>query len=371
MTDVNNLKFKGNVVESVTFKGNTVNALNYGDLHWTPQPEPPTPTEFTLSPVLMSSRMGDGIYRQYSGYMSVTGNALWYMKASGADLGKVTITQDRYNVKAQRIGNWGYIMSRLYQNDGWPGGIGGSDWMQQMSFTSGSTTLNGTFRSDIDEDNTTLLSGCYVNKVFRIPSIQYSGYTKYYFYPYTFNSNMYGETKMNVQYYDIATNAIYDIDDSFDFSNTIFQSISSSIDGITGTLNYTIKANTTNNYREGAIIVNETLIHFLQEPASNNRIFFGKADNDMYLDNDNWSQHNEEYLFHQLGSYDLDGDFELTFTEMYQMVLYPQDLTDRYNIVVENGELSGSSTVTWVDGTVFLWKGTGATTNIKIKFIKL
>lgn len=334
------------------------------------RPVPP-PAEFKMSPLLMSTRMGQNIVSKFSNeYIGATGNALFLCKVKGVNVDDITITVSPQgsNFIINKISDWGFLMIKNGTWGYWPGGIGGSTWQEDITFSYDEKSYTAKFMGQLDEDNTEFLIGACTNKVFRIPSNGVSSFTTYCIYPYTFDSNYFGMTGFDLTYYDIENNVQGKPISSDNLSDTIFTSLSQQTDGLNVKLNYSVGTNTTNKYRFGAICAGETLVHFIQDPQSTTMIYFGRAPYDRYIKDDRIiPDENGEYLFHQLGSYNLGDSYNLSST-FGDTLLYPINLSDTYDITYKGGtptELAG--TYTWGEVT---YKRFSCGSNITFKFIK-
>lgn len=371
MTEVSGLNFKNNSVDSVTFKGDTITALNFNDLQWIPSP---TPVEFILSPLLMdSSGRIDTEFGRFT--IGTTGNSLSLCKVTGGvNINNITVTSSTpssTHFLVNKIDNWGFLLIKKGIWDNWPGGESGQTWNENITFSYSSYNYIGKFALTYDENNTEFLNGLFVNKTFRIPSSGlYEGILTYQVFPYSFDSSYFGMTGFDLMYCDWSIDEATAIDPN-DLSNTIFTTLSQEVNGLIVTLRFSIGTNPTNNYRTGILYSKYyTMISFLQEPYSNKRIYFGKVHYDYhYKTNDlvTGSSNRNEYLFHQLESCDLGNSYDVTNSSNYTL-LYPSNLSDTYDMIIEGGTpTEDTETYTW-DGIVY--KRLSCSSSITIKFRK-
>lgn len=335
---------------------------------------------FDILPIVMDS---DSYLRlsPVSSY-AVTGNTAFIMKPLSNEnfklsdikidyLSGVNETGDSVSnkVRIQRIDDYALLFTRLYRFDDWSGGMTGSIFTENTTLTLNNQTKQLTFKGKTDENNTRLLRGKYVSRVIKIPACGASGQEKVYMYPYTFYSDFYAMQTFNIYYLDYndpsnerKNNYLWDNNlQTFNkdgviktLNDTLFSSLNINYECLECTINYTIGPNNTNQFRETVLYGAQVLLHFIQEPHNDHRIYIRRdvrrgLDSKYINDNDT----NFNYLFNLSSSKIVNKSIEIcdgaeeavyknvegqSSTGTY--VLYPITLENEYNII-----LSGSHTI--------------------------
>lgn len=378
METANILKYKGSSVEDVLLNDSTLSSIIWNDVQWSGEgsgPEPPV-VEFTLAPYMIDTK-SSRVNLDMANTMYVTGNSVFLAKVNqGTDLSQLSIDSYDSAVKPMIIDNWGILFSRLYSYGDWEGGKTNMTFNVTETLSLGSNTISFNFRNEVDEDDTVMLEGFYLNKVIKIPSTGVQNKTiRIHKFFMRFNSygcpnphlfaldyqRVYGGDEddlpvfYNNGFYSTDNGTRYRDTDNVDpehedllypLSSTALSSLSIAKDGMDYILSYSASVNSTQDFKHLAIIVQgPVLISFLQEPASDNRIYFGVPQDECYTHATNGSSYydegtsdyvypyNYEFYFHSLGSYDLTGleTFEVSYPDKYSLV-YPSDIEERFTI---------------------------------------
>lgn len=342
---------------------------------------------FDILPVVMDS--ASTLQLSLPSSFITTGNSVFLMKLlsneniklSNVDikyLGCTTDTSTTINkVRIEKIDDYALLCNRLYSFDSWSGGYSNARFSEQtaISLYNNSKTLK--FTGFVDENNTTLLRGKYVNRVIKIPACGASGIEKVYMFPYTFYDKYYGMTTFNMYFLDYndtansrRNNYLWNNDSQTFIKNgvtktlddTLFSSLNINYESLECNIEYSIGPNNTNEFRETVLYGSQVLIHFIQEPHNDHRIYIARDINrgfaNKYIeDNDT----NLKYLFNLSTSkiinnsieiYDsiesstyLSNNGSLTSTGTY--ILYPVLLENEYDIIYDGNHSISSTTYTW------------------------
>lgn len=347
MTDVQNLTFNGNPVENVNFNGISLDNLIYNNYQWSAS-EP-----LTIKPIFVSSDPFSYVITSfdYESYVHITGNNCFLAKAitGNKDLGNSTITNANNTATIFPVDNWGFVFHKFSQYDQWEGGVSGGNYSFSETINHKRTSIPITFNTKLDEDNVALLEGCYVNKVVKVPSKGDSGQVIVNLYPYTFESNYYSSSStpsIPLYLFNYDTNTLSE----YNQGDGIFTSLTSTQSGLDITINYSISQNNTNDFRDSVVVLYSdycchVLIHFLQEPHSENRIYFGQKVDSQYLFKDavledygtasRLYQDDGKWIFCTHGSHVLEDYFELKSPYNNWYFYYPSSLEQRYTISVD------------------------------------
>lgn len=367
MIDVGTLTFRGQNVEHLTYKGQQVDVLNVKGYTWGGS----SPQEFSIKPILWDSANGTGYADRYGNIVEspihVTGNCTFLGKVPDSlNLANATYSGTNSHVWTVPVDNWGFIFNRLYSYDMWAGGVSGTPFVDTETITVGDTSVQLTFKSELDEDNIHTLEGCYLSKVFRIPYTGGSGEIKLEIYPYTFGSSEYYNRPIDLYWWDYANGKSYEYTNGqfvdtvtgqtfIPLSNTIFNSLAiTKSDAITATLSYSIKANA-GSYQHYVLIYGNTIVNILQEPYSNvaNRVYYGKASSPYYCDRryqyfDRGTQaavypNDGTYLIHTIGSRIISSNTEEIVCPVADWTFaIPAYIFNNYNVSTVNS--GGTST---------------------------
>lgn len=316
---VRKLKYNNTVIELLNFNNNEVQVANYNGVVVydntgeepvptpDPEPEPTGDPIFEIYPEVTphdTSEIQPAIGTNESEYtipeIQLVGNSNFFIRTNVQNAGVVNITQTKKGMDfVYRIDTYGLGFLRYIGYNGWGGGTTpGPQYDNTVTFTSSTdNTLskNMVLKARTDENNTTFTKGLYTAKLIRIPASVSSGNVVLRFFPYSFESGyFYNQTDV----YSIdASNVGKIVDGSLvkkpavtqvdPEDNGTFVNMTLTDSGLESTLRYTVTANTTNNYRYAFFrfrrpthdqTINSTCeIHFIQEPYSRNRIYYGNV----------------------------------------------------------------------------------------------
>ena len=362
-------------VSNIKFGNNQINNLYLGtDKLWSSNPENKT---FDLLPIVMDSDAN--LRLSYVNSLPTQGNATFIMKPlNGITPADIDIILPYENITSNllprivvnKIDDYALLCTRYNNYNSWQGGTSSGLYEEEITYQYDNGTnvqqkkINYYGRGD--ENNQTFIAGLYVNKIIKIPSCEYSGYVNVRFFPYTFDDEFYSMTTFKIyliDYNDTSNNRInkYLWDNTnqtfthittgnvINLNDTIFSSFNIVYGGLEGRIEYTINPNTTNNFRDVALCTMDAMVHFIQEPHNEHRIYFGDFHTrnitngtDKYLDSYNDSN---EYLFSLCGSRILNRSIEINFIR-WSDFLYPQSLENEYNIIME-GRIDYKYNVSW------------------------
>lgn len=394
MTDVSNLTYNGNAVTGVTFNGNTLTALHYSNIAGDEYKVEFGNTDFDLVMYCIASDVGTIKWSDSPSftfnktgsfvYFSMTGNTTCLLKPTrSVDLSKFTVTKNSF-ITFYTIDNYAFLINRNTGYNTWIGGLSsGAYTANKLSLNYNNTTTYESYLvQNIDEDNVVFNEGLYINKLIRIPSTgtdaNRTNALKVWTYPFDFDSYdfMAEEIADNYVYLcnwnsyivsntdsvlNIKNGNLYDTNNvqvGTLANNTILNSLSISTSGLDISLEYSIGQNTTNQYREAALLIGNCMVHFLQEPASSTRIYYGYSTGRVdprYLDRYNgvtdkgttptlYTDKYWDYLFQGNSSKVLTEDTSISNTEGVWYMLYPTNITDTYNISTSGSGSEGTVT---------------------------
>lgn len=231
--------------------------------------------------------------------MVMMGNINFFIRAKASNTGNVTITRSNEGLDfAYKIDDYGYGFIRFADFRVWGGGTMSGDWNGTTTFTperDPSLAKSISFRPYLVETITEFSRGLFVAKLIRIPASGISSYIKLQFFPYTFDSNYfydgvkstiidcskvgerdrYGTLIKNHTKTDVSVSEL--VSDTFLDSASITEDIA-----LQHNLNFTVGANNTGSYRYCFTKFRKsqsggTYVHFVQEPAMANRIYYGSV----------------------------------------------------------------------------------------------
>jgi hypothetical protein len=342
---------------------------------------------FDLLPIVMDS---DSYLRlSPAASYAVTGNTAFIMKPLSNENFKLSQVNIDYlrcvnendditsnKVHVQKIDDYALLFTRLYRFDDWSGGMTGSIFTEYTNISLNNQTKQLTFKGKTDENNTRLLRGKYVSRVIKVPACGMSGIEKVYMYPYTFYSDFYAMQTFNIYYLDYndssnerKNNYLWD-NDSQTFNkdgvvktlnDTLFSSLNINYESLECSIEYSIGQNTTNQFRETVLYGAQVLLHFIQEPHNDHRVYIRRdirrgLDSKYVQDSDT----NFNYLFYLSTSKIINNSIEFaceaeaatyrnatgqSSTGTY--ILYPLTLENEYNIIT-----SGTCTL---DNNLYTW----------------
>ena len=356
---------------------------------------------FELNPVVIES---DGMLRlNYFKYQSditagitsytMTGNSTCIFKASpGIKLSDIDIsylggTDGAQNkVLIQRIDDFALLFCRgnASSHGTWVGGTTGSNYNEYTDLTYKNQTLHLRFKGVTDEDNAVFSDGMYVSKVIKIPACGRSGTEILTYYPYTFYSYMYSLTTLNMYLVDYDydntnnrknlclwdnENKVFTYNDPYNsrtipLNETIFKSLNTSYEYLEGKITYSIGANNTNEFRDTSVKINDCMLHFVQEPHNDHRIYI-RRNRRVALDT-KYTESND-YMFQLFESKILKGSMEFEF-EKPGYIVYPIALENEYDILTEGNMAASNMIYTW-DNMNFRFYSGGKVNGVMAKFI--
>lgn len=328
---------------------------------------------FDILPIVMDS---DSYLRlsPVSSY-AVTGNTAFIMKPLSNEPFKLSNIEIDYlggideanntignKVHIEKIDDYALLFTRLYRFDDWSGGITGSIFTEHTNISLFNQTKQLTFKGKTDENNTRLLRGKYVSRVIKIPACGANGQENVYMYPYTFYSDFYAMQTFNIYYLDYndpsnerKNNYLWDNNlQVFNkdgvvktLNDTLFSSLNINYESLECHIKYSIGPNTTNQFRETVLYGAQVLLHFIQEPHNDHRIYFRRdirrgLDSKYINDNDT----NFNYLFNLSSSKIINNSIEFNSesnsstymnsegqSSTGSYILYPITLENEYNII--------------------------------------
>lgn len=304
MSSIKNLTFNSGAVQNVFFNNHSATSVIYNNITVFGGEEESAETVFELYPEFVPTdktsteptiKSKNTIYT-IPNYYRISGNSNFFVRANQQNTGEVTITKTNGSViHGYKIDDYGYGIFRNTGYNNWPGGNLLGNYDCTITFTpANDTSLAKTFKiyKETDENNTHFLRGLYTSKLIRIPAsgIADYWYLVYLVFPYTFNlydiseftwkvydCSVVGTKDSNNQIIKTSAEATYDTAEigshiflnSFNFvEDTVFQH----------TLKFSVGENNTGRYRYNYINAGAQ-IQFLQEPRSNNRIYYGTIPN--------------------------------------------------------------------------------------------
>ena len=144
-------------------------------------------------------------------------------------------------------------------------------------------------------------------------------------------------------------------------NDTIFSSLNINYESLECNIEYSVGPNYTNEFRETVLYGSQVLIHFIQEPHNDHRIYIRRdinrgLDSKYIYDNDT----NMNYLFNLSTSKIINNSIEIhdsiasstyssnsiqSSTGTY--ILYPELLENEYDIIIEGNYSTSANTYTW------------------------
>ena len=259
----------------------------------------------------------------------------------------------------------------------WEGGDGNNVAQGTYRFVSAqdsSVYVDIPWQSAADENNTIMLAPELFTKAIRVPASGVTGYTEVLLYPFSFKDPTY--------FIDFSFTFYNPITDVLEENTTTYTSagITTSLifgnDSITKRFEYQIAANTGASFKEYAFRINDlskyVLLHFIQEPARRNRVYYGTGycENWLFADeyrNTNNNQYKWHSFFEACSSKVLSGNTTISTTTQQNYLAYPNDFD--YNV-----SISGANTTTvsseyyWGDTSYTLIRINASTSGATITF---
>ena len=367
MINISNLTFNSNSISSLSYNNSEVNTLIFKNLYnWQVEGE----LEFIISPLLMQSTgeiLNVSISPSYSNNTNVyiTGNHIMFCRTQNCLPKDIIINSGNVSFDKLAVDNYGMMLSRIYSRGNWPGGTSSNMFNVNTTFSVGNQSCNKfNFISQVDENNTCFLKDLFTTNVIRVPSTGFTNFSlNYYLYPYDFDSNLFSYDVNNLYSSDPVYH-VFEIDNNSRnmqtqmtsrqdiINNTIFSDINLSSQETVVTLTCSIENNSTNNYREVGIIFGDTLVHFIQEPYNQNRIYYNKY-KPYYSPSIDYSS--SETLFQEMESYVLQDQYEINSTLDDYLILLPENLENRYTITWNSS--SGVLYPINQDNNIYSWSG--------------
>lgn len=354
LSKANNIIFANNQITDLKLGNNTI---------WNPNLNN---TSFNLFPIVMDSDAN--LRLTWNTSYPTQGNSTFIIKSSDnikmSDIDIIHESNGGGTVAISKIDDFCLYANRYAGVNNWPGGSSNAIFEENVILKFNNYSLPMKFYANGDENNRTFIAGTYVNKVIKSPSKGCSGTIDINFYPYNFDDIFYSMSLFDmhlVDYNDSENNRrnlyLWNNDNKkfthisngniIDLNDTIFSSLNITYSGLKGHIEYTIKPNNTQEFKDIALRINDAMIHFIQEPYSNHRIYlkyFTRKINRSYLESNN----SNEYMFHWCGSKIISRPIELKFDYSCD-VLLPETLEIEYNII-----MNGSITLDESSGN-FLW----------------
>lgn len=362
-------------VSNIKFGNNQINNLYLGtNKIWSSNPENKT---FDLLPIVMDSDAN--LRLSYINSLPTQGNSTFIIKPlNGVTPSEIDILLPYESITSNvlprivvnKIDDYALLCTRYTNYNQWPGGSSNGLYEEELTYQYDNGVnvqqkkIN--FYGRGDENNQTFMSGLYVNKIIKVPSIGVTGYVNVRFFPYTFDDEFYSMQTFKiylVDYNDTSNNRVNkylwdNVNKTFthistgnviNLSDTIFSSFNIVYEGLEGRIEYTIKQNSTNEFRDVALCTMDSMVHFIQEPHNTHRVYFGDwhtrnitNGTEQYLDSYNETY---EYLFSLLGSRIINRSIELNFI-CWSDFVYPESLEDEYRIIMD-GRIDYKGDCSW------------------------
>lgn len=342
----------------------------------------------------------------YTHQILQNGSASMVIKTNGNNLGNLSVTTSGTSFKyTPLIENWGFM---VVNTGGWRGGTTSAANEYGTVTVSAQNDTNNVYRksykfySNIDENNTRLLSGDFCTKFIRIPAAGMTASSYIEKYPYTFFNNMYSAIEQPLVLDHSTRTAsslpIYINNTDGDFIESISVS---QCTAITSKIDFQIAENTTQQYRDALIKFDDftgydptdstvvynyaatngsVTIHFVQEYRSQNRIYYGPSGQmtgkPKYIDatNDQNSQ-NKDYVFQLANSKVINDTFTVRSSNEWASrdytICYPADMDQRFNITVQNASTDVTQRYTWGDQEYIIRRLNHASLYPEITFTKI
>lgn len=342
---------------------------------------------FDLLPIIMDS--ASNLRLSLVSSYPTTGNSVFLMKPLSnkpVNLANVNIeylggtnssgSASINKVRIEKIDDYALLFNRLYSFDNWSGGYTSANFSEDTIISLYDNSKSLKFTGHIDENNTALLRGKYVNRVIKIPACGTSGIEKVYMYPYTFYDKYYGMQSFDMYFLDYndtansrKNNYLWNNNTQTFIKNgvvktlndTIFSSLDINYESLECNIEYSVGPNYTNEFRETVLYGSQVLIHFIQEPHNDHRIYIRRdvnrgLDSKYIYDNDT----NMNYLFNLSTSKIINNSIEIydsiasstyssnsTQTSTGTYILYPELLENEYDIIIEGTYSTNANKYTW------------------------
>lgn len=234
----------------------------------------------------------------------LVGNTNFFVRIDKHNAGTISVIPGRKGVDyVYKLDNYGYGILRAIGYGQWAGGSTSYNYSSTITFTPSSDSSLAkslVVGSMADEDNTVFFKGLYTAKLIRIPSSGITSKLTMQYYPYTFSDDYFwestkiasldvsnvGKTINNVLVKQGTRTPVTPAD------NGSYLTMSITNTGLESDINFSADANNTGQYRyafftfyRGYDYTSVTAMygaeaHFIQEPYSANRIYYGNVPKD-------------------------------------------------------------------------------------------
>lgn len=259
----------------------------------------------------------------------------------------------------------------------WEGGDGNNVAQGTYRFVSAqdsSVYVDIPWQSAADENNTIMLAPELFTKAIRVPASGVTGYTEVLLYPFSFKDPTYF-IDFSFTFYNPITDVLGENTTTYT-SAGITTSLIFGNDSITKRFEYQIAANTGASFKEYAFRINDlskyVLLHFIQEPARRNRVYYGTGycENWSFADeyrNTNNNQYKWHSFFEACSSKVLSGNTTISTTTQQNYLAYPNDFD--YNVSISGANTTiVSSEYYWGDTSYTLIRINASTNGATITF---
>lgn len=313
---IRNLTFNNSTVDGVIVNSSTANIVNYRETTvydntggqetvFEVYPEIVPHDDIILQPYIQNTSNSYTIPT-----MALCGNANFFIRIKKNNAGDITINNANSSSEKDiiyKIDDYGYGFFRNVGYNEWIGGaVPSSVYNNTIAFTpSADSSLSKTIKlyANVDEDNQTYFDGLYTAKLIRVPSSGLTGSFTTKYFPYTFDVS-YFQAQTSVYTIDVSdVGSISSGGGAIKYgtltqvspeNNDTYVAMTLSNQGLESTINYTIGQNASGRYRYAffhitrakrvaANIMRGAEIHFIQEPYSANRIYYGNVFKDANL----------------------------------------------------------------------------------------
>lgn len=377
---------------------------------------------FSFMPIVMDSDAN--LKLSWEDSYAAVGNSTFIIKpTNNTNLNEINIAYRNINSKVRmlKFDDYALCVNRYYNHNSWPGGTTSGVYEEYIDLSLDNQTKTVKIFGKGDENNQIFMSGMFVNKVIKVPSCGTSGVVKVQFFPYSFDDEFYSMKTFRLMLLDY-NDTTYDRKNLYVWNNdnqtfkhnttgaiktlddTIFSSLNVSYYGLIGTIEYTIKPNNTNEFRDIALCTMDSMVHFVQESHNDHRIYIGFNNlmDTEYIDNPTGEQHEQqeqpsgcgtcgtvgysditytngeqplgeqesygvdyytsgeigtpeeteptinesEYLFHLSGSKIINRSTQI-IVPISASIIYPESLENEYDIIIEGRNTLTSNTYTW------------------------
>jgi hypothetical protein len=345
------------------------------------EPEPFEP-HFAITPLFLDSKLeGSGLVNNFevsSGYYT-NGNQMFVgVTDTNISMSEIEIEDNDTKFQVLPLDDYGFLFSKNIGYNDWEGGTVGSTTHKTFTIKVYDIVTTISAYTTSDEDNYILGNGCYINKVYKVPSDGGTVVAKSYLFPEDFASEVFDDDFKPKVYQvqwkgadgkPMQTPSTVQITDGQSSDGHIYSNISMEYESLQSKITFTIPSNGTKKWKDECFLVYDSMLGFnynrmcliriLQEPASTTRIYYGYPhhplytgeysanDDDLALEeyhNNGDGEYSWKYLFNTLGSYCVGLDFAFTTpntrpvgSDAYEFLL-PQGMKDDYDITVKRAD---------------------------------